>query len=70
LGFELVYADTDSVFLKKDGATRSDYENVMKMLSSETGLSISLDYHYKFLVDKYDSHFQSIKLLDSRQVYL
>ena len=50
LGFELVYADTDSVFLKKDGATRSDYENVMKILSSETGLSISLDYHYKFLV--------------------
>jgi DNA polymerase elongation subunit (family B) len=50
LGFELVYADTDSVFLKKDGATRIDYENVMKILSSETGLSISLDYHYKFLV--------------------
>ena len=50
MGFELVYADTDSVFLKKDGATRSDYENVMKILSSETGLSISLDYHYKFLV--------------------
>jgi hypothetical protein len=38
------------LFLKKDGATRSDYENVMKILSSETGLSISLDYHYKFLV--------------------
>jgi DNA polymerase elongation subunit (family B) len=50
LDFELVYADTDSVFLKKDGATRSDYENVTKILSSETGLSISLDYHYEFLV--------------------
>jgi DNA polymerase elongation subunit (family B) len=50
LGFELVYADTDSVFLRKDKTTRNDYENVMKILSSETGLSISLDYHYKFLV--------------------
>ena len=50
LGFELVYADTDSVFPKKDSATRSDYENVLEILSSETGLSISLDYHYKFLV--------------------
>ena len=50
LGFELVYADTDSVFLKKDSATRSDYENVMKILSNEIGLSISLEYHYKFLV--------------------
>jgi DNA polymerase I len=50
LGFELVYADTDSVFLKKDGATRDDYENVMNILSSKTGLSISFEYHYKFLV--------------------
>jgi hypothetical protein len=50
LGFELVYADTDSIFLKKEGATRIDYENVMEILSRETGLSISLDYHYKFLI--------------------
>jgi DNA polymerase elongation subunit (family B) len=50
LGFGLVYTDTDSVFLKKNGATRSDYENVLEILSSETGLCISLDYHYKFLV--------------------
>jgi DNA polymerase elongation subunit (family B) len=50
LGYELVYADTDSIFLKKDGATRMDYENVGAVLSRETGLSISLDYHYKFLI--------------------
>jgi DNA polymerase elongation subunit (family B) len=40
LGFELVYADTDSVFLRKDGATRSDYEDVMRILSIKTGLYI------------------------------
>jgi DNA polymerase elongation subunit (family B) len=55
LGYELVYADTDSVFIKKKDATTadattSDYEQVVDTLSKETGLSISIDYNYKFLV--------------------
>jgi DNA polymerase elongation subunit (family B) len=49
-----VYADTDSVFIKrKDAAsitTRADCEQVIDILSKETGLSISVDYNYKFLV--------------------
>jgi DNA polymerase elongation subunit (family B) len=50
LGYDLVYADTDSVFIKKKDATTSDYEQVVDVLSKETGLSISIDYNYKFLV--------------------
>jgi DNA polymerase elongation subunit (family B) len=50
LGFELVYADTDSVFLKKTGASLEDFESVDKILAREAGLPISLEYHYKFLV--------------------
>jgi DNA polymerase elongation subunit (family B) len=50
LGFELVYADTDSVFLKKQDASRLDYENVNDVLIRETGLPISLQHHYKFLM--------------------
>jgi DNA polymerase elongation subunit (family B) len=50
LGFELLYADTDSVFLKKDGAPVSDFEQVREVLAKETGLPISITYHYKFLV--------------------
>src|ERR671939_68015 len=49
LGYELVYADTDSVFIKKTETAR-DYNEVIDILSKETGLSISVDYHYKFLV--------------------
>jgi DNA polymerase elongation subunit (family B) len=49
-GFELIYADTDAVFLKKRDATKSDYENIMNMLIRETGLDMTLEYHYKFLV--------------------
>jgi DNA polymerase elongation subunit (family B) len=49
-GFELLYADTDSVFLKKIGARIEDYENVKNTLASEIGIPISIEQHYKFLV--------------------
>lgn len=49
-GFELIYADTDAVFLKKKDATRSDYEDIMNVLIKETGLNLTLEYYYKFLV--------------------
>jgi DNA polymerase elongation subunit (family B) len=49
LGYELVYADTDSAFIKRTDSAR-DYSHVIDTLSKETGLSISVDYHYKFLV--------------------
>jgi DNA polymerase elongation subunit (family B) len=50
LGFELVYADTDSVFLKKNGASLEDFENVKDILARETGLPLSIENCYKFLV--------------------
>jgi DNA polymerase elongation subunit (family B) len=49
-GFELLYADTDSVFLKKIGAPIEDYENVRDILAREIGIPISIEQHYKFLV--------------------
>jgi hypothetical protein len=49
-GFELIYADTDAVFLKKKDATRKDFENIMNELISEIGLEMTLEFHYKFLV--------------------
>ncbi len=49
LGYQLIYADTDSVFIKRNKST-INYNEVIDTLSKETGLSISVDYHYKFLV--------------------
>src|ERR671919_1377696 len=49
-GFELIYADTDAVFLKKNDATRKDYEEITNQLIRETGLQMTLEFHYKFLV--------------------
>jgi DNA polymerase elongation subunit (family B) len=55
LDYDLIYADTDSIFIKKKDAATADaitssYEQVVDILSKETGLSISIDYDYKFLV--------------------
>jgi DNA polymerase-2 len=49
-GYELLYADTDSVFLKKGGATFDDFVSVKDILTRETGLPITLETCYKFLV--------------------
>src|SRR5919201_1551303 len=49
LGYDLVYADTDSVFIKRKSSA-IDYNELIDTLSKQTGLSISVDYHYKFLV--------------------
>jgi DNA polymerase elongation subunit (family B) len=48
--FELIYADTDAVFLKKNDVTIKDYAAIMNQLIRETGLQMSLEFHYKFLV--------------------
>jgi DNA polymerase elongation subunit (family B) len=48
-GYELVYADTDSVFIKRKSSA-IDYSEHIDTLSKETGLSLSVEYHYKFLV--------------------
>ena len=49
-GFELIYADTDAVFLKRTDATRKDFEKMMDRLIKETGFQMTLEFHYKFLV--------------------
>lgn len=49
-GFEAIYADSDSLFVKKENATKQDYERLAENVSSKTGLPLSVNHHYKFLV--------------------
>ena len=49
-GYELIYADTDASFVHKDNATKEEYEKLGDIISKETGLALSLEYHYKFLI--------------------
>jgi DNA polymerase elongation subunit (family B) len=52
LGFELIYADTDSIFIKSlDGVAPSNqYEKIVSILQRETGLPISVEHNFRFLV--------------------
>jgi DNA polymerase elongation subunit (family B) len=51
-GYELIYADTDSVFIKNGSgiATTDQYEKIVNILRKETGLPISIEHNFKFLV--------------------
>ena len=49
-GFELIYLDTDSVFVKKTNATHDDYENLANKIREETSFPISVANHYRYLV--------------------
>ncbi len=49
-GFQVVYGDTDSIFLKKPGSTREEYGELCDEISKHIGLPIALDHHYKFLL--------------------
>jgi DNA polymerase elongation subunit (family B) len=52
LGFELIYADTDSIFIKYPNgvAPTNQYEKLVSILHRETGLPISLEHNFRFLV--------------------
>jgi DNA polymerase elongation subunit (family B) len=52
LGYELIYADTDSVFIKNpNGRTpTTQYDKLLNILRRETGLLISLEHDLRFLV--------------------
>ncbi|MBS7609645.1 hypothetical protein KEJ19_03620, partial [Candidatus Bathyarchaeota archaeon] len=50
LGYRVLYADCDSVFVQRDDASREDYERLASCIEAEVGLPIALDRHFKFLV--------------------
>lgn len=52
LGCELIYADTDSIFIKnlKEVQPANQYEKIVSILRRETSLPLSVERDFKFLV--------------------
>ena len=49
-GFEVLYINTDAIYIKKQGAAKEDYEEMVRIIEKETGLPIKVDHHFKFIV--------------------
>jgi DNA polymerase elongation subunit (family B) len=49
-GFEVIYADADSLFVKKKGETKEGYEKLRQAINQHVGIPIALDHHYKHLL--------------------
>jgi hypothetical protein len=50
VGFEVIYLDTDSVFVKKHDAKPDDFQGLARRIEDDTGFEISIAHHYLYLV--------------------
>jgi DNA polymerase elongation subunit (family B) len=49
-GFHTIYGNSDSLFLKRKGATRADFDALADDIHAETALSITVENHFRYLV--------------------
>jgi DNA polymerase elongation subunit (family B) len=49
-GFEIVYGDTDSIFVTRPDATREDYEALGTAIRAHVSLPVALDHHCRYLL--------------------
>jgi len=58
-GYQFIHAIVDCMWLKKDGATEADYEGLAKQVGDATGIDISLEGIYNWILfpsSKMDPH--------------
>jgi len=48
-GYDIVYGDTDSVFVRKESATRRDYENLAREITERIGIPMKLSRVYRLI---------------------
>lgn len=49
-GFELLHALVDSLYLHKDGATREDYQHLVRAIENATKLPLAIEAIYRYVV--------------------
>jgi DNA polymerase II len=48
-GFDLLHALVDSLYVRKDGATREDYEELARLIAERTRLPLSIEAVYRYV---------------------
>ncbi|MEM2123543.1 MAG: DNA polymerase domain-containing protein, partial [Candidatus Bathyarchaeia archaeon] len=48
-GYEVIYADSDSIFVKRRDSDKYDYKRLAEAISERLGLPMALEGHYKFI---------------------
>jgi DNA polymerase elongation subunit (family B) len=49
-GFQIIYLDTDSIFIKNPNATHDDFNQLAKKITKTTGFQIIFANHYRHLI--------------------
>ncbi len=49
-GFHTIYGNSDSLFLKREGATYEDFDQLSRDIAKATDLPIAIENHFKYLV--------------------
>jgi len=49
-GFRVLYGNNDSLFLRRPGASRGDYEGLARRIAERVGLPMAVENHFRFLV--------------------
>ena len=49
-GFHTIYGNSDSLFLKREGATHEDFDSLSKDIAKATELPIAIENHFRYLV--------------------
>jgi DNA polymerase elongation subunit (family B) len=49
-GYEVIYGPFDSIFVKKQDASRSDYLELAGHITEETSLPMNMENHFRYLV--------------------
>jgi len=59
-GFELLHALVDSLYVRKNGATRQDYERLAREIEEQTKLPIAIEAIYRYAVFLPSRQFESL----------
>jgi DNA polymerase II len=59
-GFDLIHALVDSLYVQKLGATREDYEELMREIAERTRLSLSIEAIYRYVVFLPSKQFEDV----------